>query len=157
MSNGIQSKRNRLKRSTKLLQECGFSLSDPPPPGTKGKAYGAYTSIVDLMISIGLSEGHRVKRIMDRAKFKAGDKFNFYVTQQWREARYQALAANDGKCELCGHGKHDGKILHVDHIKPRSKFPELELRIMNLQVLCEDCNLGKSNKDYSDWREGAQA
>ena len=42
--------------------------------------------------------------------------------------------------------------IHVDHIKPRSKYPELELDINNLQVLCEDCNIGKSNIDETDWR-----
>jgi 5-methylcytosine-specific restriction endonuclease McrA len=28
----------------------------------------------------------------------------------------------------------------------------LELTLSNLQVLCEDCNLGKSNTDATDWR-----
>jgi 5-methylcytosine-specific restriction endonuclease McrA len=42
--------------------------------------------------------------------------------------------------------------MHVDHILPRSKFPELELDIDNLQVLCEECNLAKSNIDTTDWR-----
>lgn len=44
------------------------------------------------------------------------------------------------------------KTIHVDHIKPRSKFPELSLVQSNLQILCADCNLGKSNKDQTDWR-----
>jgi len=40
----------------------------------------------------------------------------------------------------------------VDHIKPRSKFPELELVFDNCQVLCNSCNMGKSNNDYTDFR-----
>ena len=43
-------------------------------------------------------------------------------------------------------------VLHVDHIKPRSKYPELALDPNNLQVLCKDCNLGKSNLYNTDWR-----
>jgi len=43
-------------------------------------------------------------------------------------------------------------VLHVDHIKPRSKYPELSLTFSNLQILCEDCNFGKSNIDQTDWR-----
>lgn len=77
----------------------------------------------------------------------------FYESREWRELRYSALLRNDGKCELCGAGKHDGIRLHVDHIKPRSLFPDLALSASNLQVLCEDCNLGKSNKDDTDWRK----
>ena len=68
-------------------------------------------------------------------------------------ARYKALRHSDGRCQLCGRSKRaDGVILHVDHIKPRSRFPELALDVANLQVLCEDCNLGKGNSDTVDWR-----
>lgn len=77
---------------------------------------------------------------------------NFYLSDEWREVRYKALVRSDGKCQCCGNGKHNGKLLHVDHIKPRSLFPDLELSLGNLQVLCEDCNKGKSNKDQTDWR-----
>lgn len=77
---------------------------------------------------------------------------SFYDTDAWRALRYRALSRSNGKCELCGSSKQDGVILHVDHIKPRSRFPELELSLDNLQVLCADCNLGKSNRDTRDWR-----
>lgn len=77
----------------------------------------------------------------------------FYISDEWRAVRYQALKSSDGKCQLCGRSKRDhGVILHVDHIKARSKHPELAFDLNNLQILCEDCNLGKSNKDDTDWR-----
>lgn len=76
----------------------------------------------------------------------------FYESREWRELRYKALALSDGRCELCGRSKQNGIVLHVDHIRPRSVAPELELCLENLQILCEDCNLGKSNKDSRDWR-----
>ncbi len=41
---------------------------------------------------------------------------------------------------------------HVDHVKPRSIFPELQLDLMNCQVLCKKCNMEKSNIDYTDYR-----
>jgi 5-methylcytosine-specific restriction endonuclease McrA len=49
----------------------------------------------------------------------------------------------------CGETKGE---FHIDHIKPRSKFIELELCIDNLQVLCKSCNLEKSNKNEIDYR-----
>ena len=77
---------------------------------------------------------------------------NFYLSPAWRAVRYQALKLHGGACQCCGKRATPGHPLHVDHIKPRSKYPELALRLDNLQVLCDDCNMGKSNKDQTDWR-----
>lgn len=83
-------------------------------------------------------------------KYTPGLKGNdFYNTREWRELRYKALVMHGKVCMACG--TKEG-IFHVDHIKPRSKHPDLELELDNLQVLCESCNLGKSNKDETDWR-----
>jgi hypothetical protein len=79
----------------------------------------------------------------------------FYKSPEWRAVRYSALRASNGRCVLCGAPAAVGAPLHVDHIKPRSLFPDLALDPTNLQVLCEDCNLGKSNTDSIDWRENA--
>lgn len=76
----------------------------------------------------------------------------FYSSQAWRELRYQALVQHGAKCQCCGRGRKDGVVIHVDHIKPRSKHPSLALVLSNLQVLCDDCNIGKLNKDETDWR-----
>ena len=89
-------------------------------------------------------------------KHKAAQRKNsraFYDSDRWKELRYRVLKLNDGRCECCGRGKEQGVILHVDHIKPRSRYPHLEWNITNLQVLCEDCNLGKRAWDETDWRE----
>ena len=77
----------------------------------------------------------------------------FYSSNEWRTLRYETLRQaemenrhNGGAaCRLCGRTKWgDGASLHVDHIKPRFLYPELALSPSNLQVLCEDCNKGKS-------------
>ena len=71
---------------------------------------------------------------------------------KWRRVRYFALKESDGACCLCGRTVKDGIKLHVDHIKPKSIYPELTYEPSNLQVLCCDCNIGKSNLDETDWR-----
>lgn len=76
---------------------------------------------------------------------------DFYASQAWRKARYEVLKRCHGACELCG-APPGQYALHVDHVLPRSKFPEYALEPSNLQVLCRDCNLGKSNNDTTDWR-----
>lgn len=77
----------------------------------------------------------------------------FYASPAWKEVRYLVIKRSDGRCSACGRSKaKHGVTIHVDHVEPRSKRPELSLEISNLQVLCEDCNLGKSNRDATDWR-----
>lgn len=42
---------------------------------------------------------------------------------------------------------------HIDHIKPKKHYPELEFLYTNLQVLCQPCNAHKSAYDGDDWKE----
>lgn len=76
---------------------------------------------------------------------------NFYSSQRWKNLRFKALAIQK-KCGLCGLSPNDGAVLSVDHIKPRTIYPELALNIDNLQVLCMDCNSGKGNTHIKDFR-----
>jgi len=81
------------------------------------------------------------------------DKYQrFYESYDWRRARYDALCASDGKCQLCGRGKHDGVTLNVDHIVPIKRAWNRRTDRTNLQVLCHECNHGKGNRDTTDWR-----
>jgi len=73
----------------------------------------------------------------------------FYDSPEWLRLRYATLLRYGRSCMLCF---TSGGEVHVDHIKPRSKFPDLELDPENLQVLCRACNLGKSNRDDTDFR-----
>lgn len=81
------------------------------------------------------------------------DNAQFYESKEWRELRVRVLEKYECKCMMCGRNpKEHGIVIHVDHIKPRSKYPELSLHFDNLQLLCDDCNLGKSNKFDTDYR-----
>jgi 5-methylcytosine-specific restriction endonuclease McrA len=59
--------------------------------------------------------------------------------------RFQVLKRDNFSCVKCGASpaKDQNVILHIDHIKPWSNGGKTE--ISNLQTLCQDCNLGKSN------------
>lgn len=76
----------------------------------------------------------------------------FYLSLEWRQLRYLAIKNCGGRCMACGASAEDGARIHVDHIKPRKTHPHLSLRLDNLQVLCEDCNIGKGGWDDTDWR-----
>lgn len=77
------------------------------------------------------------------------ERSGFFESRVWQELRYRALKHYGVKCMCCGITSVE---MHVDHIKPRSKYPTLELQFDNLQVLCRACNMGKSNTDETDWR-----
>lgn len=82
--------------------------------------------------------------------YKPGMGSQFHDTQEWMRLRYKALKAFGLRCSCCG---TTNTQFHVDHIEPRSKRPDLELVLSNLQVLCMDCNIGKGNSDNIRWRQ----
>jgi hypothetical protein len=65
--------------------------------------------------------------------------------------RWQVFQRDGWKCVSCGKSSHDGIILQVDHIKPRSRGGQNVLD--NYQTLCNECNIGKSNRDSTDLRK----
>lgn len=105
-----------------------------------------------------MSEHHRnqVRRLqlLRREVEQSGPRSDdFYDSKSWLKVRYHRLVMSRGCCECCGQGGSPDNPLHVDHIKPRSKYPEIALTVSNLQVLCQDCNIGKGDWDETDWRE----
>ncbi len=112
------------------------------------------------------SKGHRKSIIMRFGRILTGvncgsfaktktinQRIDFYRSREWRELRYKVLIMHGRRCMCCGATPEKNNIvIHIDHIKPRSKYPELELDINNMQILCEDCNLGKSNISEEDFR-----
>ena len=113
-----------------------------------------------MMVSVAESAAAAAKRkrrepppetYADRAK-------RFRASAEWRKLRYTALAANakrhggTARCELCGRSRRDGAILHADHIEPLSRNWSRRLDPTNIQIMCDTCNLGKSNRDDADFR-----
>jgi hypothetical protein len=57
--------------------------------------------------------------------------------------RFEILKRDGYRCQMCGVTAKDGATLEIDHIKPVSKGGGNNAD--NLQVLCRDCNAGKSD------------
>lgn len=68
----------------------------------------------------------------------------FYTTGVWKKLRRQALDRDHWICQECLREVEMGKRIRakdavtVHHIKPRSKYPELELTLENLESLCDE-------------------
>lgn len=57
--------------------------------------------------------------------------------------RFEILKRDNYRCQMCGVTAKDGAALEIDHIMPVSKGGTNDAG--NLQVLCRDCNAGKSD------------
>lgn len=159
----IRSAMKRILRhfAKRLFLEAGGVLTNQPNVAhmvsvAAGETMGAKAAYAWLLkrYAPGIKDLPSVPRRKTGAPTHRG---SFYDSEEWRAVRFEALRKSDGCCTLCGRSKRrHGVVIHVDHIKPRSKFPHLSLTLSNLQVMCEDCNLGKSNRDDTDWRAEAR-
>ncbi len=124
-------------------------------PGLKKKFWHLYIKGSDNHLKGNVRKVCKLKKIHKKSKSKSFKHIlnpKFYSSREWRKLRYEALVKHGNSCMVCGASPMDGIVIHVDHIKPRSLHPELALKLDNLQILCKDCNLGKSNIDDTDWR-----
>lgn len=76
----------------------------------------------------------------------------FLASDQWKKLRYATLQKFGAQCQACNSTRKEGRVMHVDHIKPMWTHWQLRAEPANLQVLCEDCNMGKGAWDDTDWR-----
>lgn len=67
----------------------------------------------------------------------------FYTTPDWRAMRAKVIRQEGRICRKCGVRIGRWRDVTVDHIRPRSLYPQLALDPNNLQVLCRSCNSSK--------------
>ncbi len=87
---------------------------------------------------IPINENNEVSKIINKKAKKTTRNINLRL-------RFQILKRDNFSCKKCGQSpaKNPAINLHIDHIIPWSK--DGETVIENLETLCEQCNLGKSN------------
>lgn len=74
---------------------------------------------------------------------------NFCRSREWAHIRLKAIKLHGKQCMCCG----SWNDTQVDHIKPKSRYPELALTLSNLQILCWNCNNKKGSYKETDYRE----
>lgn len=72
-------------------------------------------------------------------------------SRRWKLLRRFVFNRDGEQCACCG---NTSGPLHIDHIKPRAKYPALMWEPDNLQVLCRPCNNAKLTRE-TDYRKKA--
>ena len=75
----------------------------------------------------------------------------FYNSIEWKELRKEYLNDNKRKyfeCNYCEENVSKNRSLNIDHIRPIKTHWHLRLDKNNLQILCQDCNKFKGNKEH---------
>lgn len=141
-------------RAHKQVLIHGYMLRNAAAVGVaKGEIRANKTRAKKLRAAERLSKPY--KRINPIGKphpdYKRDD--SFYASREWKELRYMALKLHGPSCQCCGATAAQGAQIHVDHVEPIYKRPDLKMQLNNLQILCSDCNQGKGAWDNTDWRE----
>jgi|SRR3990167_6301904 len=76
---------------------------------------------------------------------KRGENHYYWKGGKWKYIKRLVLIRDNFTCQICG--MREDEIMVVDHIKPKSVFPELELESSNLIVLCPNCHARKTIRE----------
>src|SRR5690554_3471582 len=73
--------------------------------------------------------------------------------ERWRHAEIKAglQVETGGRCAYCESNIEDVSYPHVEHIRPKSRFPELAHHWSNLTSACAQCNTAKGDYFDEEW------
>lgn len=138
-------------REVNKVLSAHFEIDIPDSPKLHRVIYGHLYmkgwlgSIKDDLKGMPSPVADKIEARIDRTQ----DWHPFYKSEAWKKLRRNILILYGRRCMCCGQTKGE---IHVDHIKPRSLFPEIELDPSNSQILCRQCNEKKSNLHCTDYR-----
>jgi hypothetical protein len=95
----------------------------------------------------------KVRQLAERRRLDIEERQRFLASPEWLMLRKKAIAELGRTCAMCKKYIKDEDDITVDHIRPRSKSPDLALSEDNLQILCRKCNSRKGAKDWY-WLSG---
>lgn len=86
-----------------------------------------------------------IEKIRLARKFQVGERCPAWTGGKDRYWKAKAKERDNHTCQECGFSEEE--IMVVDHILPKSVFPELALELDNLQTLCPNCHARKTIKE----------
>lgn len=114
----------------------GRSVSDGPTQFTNEAQFSASLNSIH-------SHPSEIRKSLPDTNFIPEPARNeLFKSEDWKFARAFVLRRDKYTCQHC---RAKGVRLHVDHKIPITVDWSRRLDLLNLQTLCEDCNVGKSN------------
>lgn len=137
----INNTKKKIRENLKFVANEIFLMENNPNFDTQ--------KIAEVKASRILTQNYKV----DNFKPSEDEIRKFYKTKQWQRLSYQIKLRYGRRCQCCGATPEDGARIITDHIEPIRKNWARRLDESNLQILCDDCNLGKASYDTTDFRE----
>lgn len=123
------------KPITQILHKVSVEYSSPTGRNTHRK-YDWYKEADIISVIEQRANDIEIKQTYEYHKYYERSLMN-------DKLRFEIFKRDNYKCKICGRSQNEGSKLHVDHIIPVSKGGKTLHG--NLQTLCENCNLGKSD------------
>lgn len=136
MTNSTAGNRAMAAKRKPLSEETKRKISD----ANKGRKLSEEHKAALRKGHTKMSEESRLR--MSRGKGEINHHWTGGNSRYWKR---QALTRDDYTCQICGF--REVEIMEVDHIKQKSKFPELTLVLDNLLTLCPNCHRRKTIRE----------
>ena len=110
-----------------------------PFKGWKEKLIGSWVESRQIGEFLRLKNKHlNSEKAKNRGAKKRKKRKSMKKAQNVSQWRQTCLERDDYTCQKCKKRRRKG--LHVHHIKPKYKFPKLQLVVSNGKSLCRDCH-----------------
>lgn len=87
------------------------------------------------------------RELAEQRQERIEEKQEFYSSPEWTILRERVIQEEGRNCAKCQKFIKDDNDVTIDHILPRSKYPDFALKRDNLQVLCRQCNSAKRDHE----------
>lgn len=92
----------------------------------------------------------RTRELAEERQKRYEEEQLFYSSPEWSRLRDLVIKEEGRVCVECQRDIKEDIDVTVDHIRPRSKYPDLALKRENLRVLCRQCNSRKKDREWAD-------
>jgi len=113
--------------------------------GTYENRFGSWRNALEIFVNYMNDGEHEIEPKPPRKSKQKRTTRNINI-----RLRFLVLRRDNFKCKICGKSPatDPSVILHIDHIKAWAKGGETIIE--NLQSLCSDCNIGKSDLEIKE-------